>query len=72
MRKVLGPDGTSGWTLREDAQEVAEELYGIIENSLKEEGVRRDWKTVNINQIYESGDKEDHVNCVPFSLTSVT
>lgn len=71
VRKAVGPDGVSGWILRECREQLAEKVCEVIDASLREGVVPQDWKRANIVPIYKSGNKRDPLNYRPVSLTSV-
>ena len=71
VRKSGGPDGVSGWVLKECKQQLAGKLSNLINVSLTQGRVPMDWKRANIVPIFKGGDKEDPLNYRPVSLTSV-
>ena len=71
VRKAMGPDGVSGWTLRECREQLVEPIWDVISSSLKEGKVPREWKRANIVPIYKGGKKTEPLNYRPVSLTSV-
>ena len=71
VRKAIGPDDVSGWILKECRDQLVEPIWDIIDSSLKEGKVPKEWKRANIVPIYKGGDKTDPLNYRPVSLTSV-
>ena len=57
VRKAVGPDGVSGWILRECREQLAEKVCEVIDASLREGVVPQDWKRANIVPIYKTGNK---------------
>ena len=43
-RKAIGPDGASGYILKECRQKMAEPIHDIIECSIKTAKVPKEWK----------------------------
>ena len=70
-RKTIGPDGISGYILKECKQEMAESIHDIIECSFKTREVPKEWKKADITPIYKNGNKEEPRNYRPVSLTSI-
>ena len=71
VRKAMGPDGVSGWTLKECKEQLVQPIWEVITSSIKEERVPKEWKRANIVPIYKGGKKTDPLNYSPVSLTSV-
>ena len=71
VRKAMGPDGVSAWTLRECREQLVEPIWDVINTSLKEGTVPKQWKRANIVPIYKGGKKTEPQNYRPVSLTSV-
>ena len=71
VRKAMGPDGVSAWTLRECREQLVEPIWYVINSSLKEGRVPKQWKRANIVPIYKGGKKTEPQNYRPVSLTSV-
>ena len=71
VRKAMGPDGVSGWILKECKEQLVEPIWDIINSSLKEGKVPREWKRANIVPIYKGGKRTEPLNYRPVSLTSV-
>lgn len=69
--KAMGPDGVSGWVLKECAEELLKPIYEIVKCSLDSGKVPTDWKRANIVPIYKGGNKEEPLNYRPVSLTSI-
>ena len=70
-RKAIGPDGISGYILKECRQEMAELTHDIIKCSLKIGKVRKEWKRADIMSIHKNGNKEEPFKYKPVSLTSL-
>ena len=70
-RKSGGPDGVSGWVLKECKQQMADKLCNLINASLSQGKLPMDWKRANIVPIFKGGSKDDPLNFRPVSLTSV-
>ena len=71
VRKGMGPDGVSGWTLKECKEQLIQPIWKVITSSIKEGRVPKEWKRANIVPIYKGGKKTDPLNDRPVSLTSV-
>ena len=71
VRKAMGPDGVSGWALKECREQLEEPIWDVINSSLKLGQVPREWKRANIVPIYKGGKKTEPLNYRPVSLTSV-
>ena len=69
--KTPGPDGMHPKVLMEVAEERAEPLYMIYEESLLTSSIPDYWEVANITSILKGGDKKDPGNYRPVSLTSV-
>ena len=50
-KKAIGPDGVSGYILKECKQEMAEPIHDTIECSLRTEKVPKEWKRAHIMPI---------------------
>ena len=50
VRKAMGPDGVSNWTLRECKDQLVEPIWDVINSSLKEGIVPREWKRANTQE----------------------
>ena len=70
-RKAMGPDGVNGRLLKECGEQMEEPLWDIINSSLREGKVPKEWKRANIVPIYKSGNKVEPLNYRPVSLTSI-
>ena len=68
--KASGVDGISSRVLVELADEIAEPLAAIFQNSLATGEVPRSWKVADIVPIYKKGKKSVPGNYRPVSLTS--
>ncbi len=65
VRKAPGPDGVSGWILKECNQQLTWVIHNIIESSLIESRVPIEWKRANIVPIYKGDSKEEPLNYRP-------
>ncbi len=70
-RKAMGPDEVNGWILKECREELEEPIWEIINSSLKEGKVPKEWKRANIVPLYKGGNKMEPLNYRPVSLTSI-
>ena len=71
VRKAMGPDELSNWVLKECKEQLVEPIWEVINTSLIEGRVPREWKRANIMPIYKGGKKTEPMNYRPVSLTSV-
>ncbi|RMC16636.1 hypothetical protein DUI87_06574 [Hirundo rustica rustica] len=71
IRKSMGPDGIHPRVMRELADELAEPLSIIYQQSWLTGEVLDNWKLANVTPIDKKGAKEDPDNYRPVSLTSV-
>ena len=71
VRKAMGPDGVSGWTLKECKEQLVQPIWEMITSSIKEGRVPKEWKRANIVPIYKGGKQTDLLNYRPVSVTSV-
>ena len=71
VRKAMGPDGVSGWTLKECKEQLVQPIWEVFTSSIKEGRVPKEWKRANIVPIYKGGKKTDTMNYRPVSLTSI-
>ena len=69
--KTPGPDGMHPKVLMEVAEEIAEPVYMIYEESLLTSSIPDYWEVANITSIFKGGDRKDPGNYRPVSLTSV-
>ena len=69
--KTPGPDGMHPKVLMEVAEEIAEPVYMIYEESLLTSSIQDYWEVANITSIFKGGDRKDPGNYRPVSLTSV-
>ena len=60
VRKAMGPDEVSNWMLRECKEQLVEPIWDVINSSLREGKVPREWKRANIVPIYKAGKKQNH------------
>ena len=71
-RKATGPDGVSGWILKECREELKDKLHSIIcTTSINHGTVPQDWKRADIVPLFKGGNAENPSNYRPVSLTSV-
>ena len=71
VNKAPGPDGVTGWILRECREQLVDKIHKLISLSLTKGELPRDWKRANIVPIYKGGSKENPLNYRPVSLLSV-
>ena len=69
--KTPGPDGMHPKVLMEVAEEIAEPVYMIYEESLLTSSIPDYWEVANITSIFKGGDRKDPGIYRPASLTSV-
>ncbi|RMC22481.1 hypothetical protein DUI87_00795 [Hirundo rustica rustica] len=69
--KSMGPDGIHPRVMRELADELAEPLSIIYQQSWLTGEVPDDWKQANVTSVHKKGGKKDPSNYRPVSLTSV-
>jgi len=69
--KSVGPDGIQPRVLRELAEELAEPLSIICQQSCPTGEVPDDWRITSVTPIYKKSWKEDPGNYRPVSLTLV-
>ena len=63
--KAMGPDGVSGWILRECKGQLIQPIWEVITNSKEEGRVPQEWKRANRVPIYKGGKKTDPLNYRP-------
>ncbi|RMC18017.1 hypothetical protein DUI87_04893 [Hirundo rustica rustica] len=68
--KCMGPDGIHPRVMRELADELAEPLSIIYQQSWLTGEVPDDWELANVTPIHKKGGREDPSNYRPVSLTS--
>ncbi|KAJ7422535.1 hypothetical protein BTVI_13710 [Pitangus sulphuratus] len=68
--KSMGSDGIHPRIMRELKEEITKLLSIIYQQSWLSGVVPGDWKLANVMPIYKKGQKEDHGNYRPVSLTS--
>ncbi|RMC01238.1 hypothetical protein DUI87_22187 [Hirundo rustica rustica] len=68
--KSMGPDGIHPRVMRELADELANPLFIICQQSWLTGEVPEDWKLANATPIHKKGGREDPGNYRPVSLTS--
>ena len=71
VRKAMGPDGVACWMLKECKDQLIEPIWEVINSSLEEGKVPKEWKRANIVPIFKGGRKTEPLNYRPVSLTSV-
>ena len=57
VRKAIGPDGVSGWTLRECKDQLIQPLWEVVKRSIEEGRVPQEWKRAYIVPIYKEEDR---------------
>ena len=55
VRKAMGPDGVSGWILKECKNQLIQPIWEVITTSIEEGRVPQEWKRANIVTIYKGG-----------------
>ena len=71
VNKAMGPDGISGWLLKECADEICDSLTKLFNKSLRTGVVPTEWKIANIIPLYKNGVKSHIENYRPVSLLSL-
>ena len=71
VNKATGPDGISGWLLKECADEICDSLTKLFNKSLRTGVVPTEWKIANIIPLYKNGVKSHIENYRPISLLSL-
>ena len=71
LRKVNGPDLIPSRVLKECAPQIAPYLTIILNQSLSEQQLPRDWLTANICPVFKKGEGSTASNYRPISLTCV-
>ena len=69
--KAPGPDKIYPRVLKELASEIAEPLYVIFKESLRQSVIPTDWRRANVTPIFKKGSRQSAANYRPVSLTSV-
>ncbi len=69
--KSVGPDGVSGWILKENAEELSTPILNIMNTSLETGIVPSEWKKATIVPIFKGGNREKPLNYRPVSLLSI-
>lgn len=69
VRKPVGAEGVSGWTMRECTEQETKPSHCVIKSSLRED-VPQEWRIPNIISIHKTGNKEHPLNHRPVFLTS--
>ena len=59
----------SAWTLKECSEQLVELIWDMINSSLIEETVLREWKRADIEPIFKEGKKTEPLNYRWVSLT---
>ena len=54
-KKTIGPDGVSGYILKECKQEMVEPIHDIIKYSLTTGKIPKEWKRADIMPIFKNG-----------------
>ena len=71
VSKAPGPDGVSGWILKECRVQLVDKIHKLISLSLSKGKLPKDWKRANIVPIYKGGSKDNPLNYRPVSLISL-
>lgn len=71
VRKAMGPDGVSGWVLKECREQLTDPVWELVNSSIKEGKVPQEWKRANIIPLFKGGKSTEPLNYRPVSLTSV-
>ena len=66
-----GPDKIYPRVLKKLASEIAEPLYVIFKESLRQSVIPTDWRRTNVTPIFKKGSRQSAANYRPLSLTSV-
>ena len=53
VRKAMGPDEVSNWILKECKKQLEEPFWDVINTSMMEGRVPKEWKRANIVPIYK-------------------
>jgi len=69
--KSVGPDGVPGEILKLGGEAMTPYLARVLEISLNNATIPRDWKIATLVLIYKGGDRSAVSNYTPISLTSV-
>ncbi len=69
--KAPGPDGISTTFLINTKDALVKPLTLIFNQSTREGGIPRDWRTANVTPIFKKGKRDDPANYRPVSLTCV-
>ena len=56
-RKAVGPDGVSGYILKECRNELVRPIYDIIKCSITTGTVPKEWRRAEVDPIYKSGER---------------
>ena len=70
--KAIGPDNISNVILKECANQLAQGLSEIFQNSIDSGKLPTDWTNAKISPVFKKGDVRLAENYHPVSLTSVT
>ena len=69
--KAAGPDKIPSRILKECSEVISPILLIIFRKSLSCGKIPSEWKHANICPVYKKGDKHDHINYRPISLTCI-
>ena len=69
-RRAMGPDGVSGWILKECRDELKDKLHSTY-SSINHGTVPQDWKRADIVPLFKGGNAQNPSYYRPVSLTSV-
>ena len=61
----------ASWTLKECKEQLAEPIWEIVNSSLEEGKVLKEWKRANIIPIFKGGSKTEPLKYRPVSVTGV-
>ena len=71
INKSCGPDQMHPHLLKEMANELSVPLSIIMNKSLQNKTLPKDWKKANVSALYKKGDNKLASNYRPVSLTSI-
>ena len=55
VRKPMGPDGVSGWTLKECKEQLIQPIWEVITTSIEEGRVPQEWKRADRVPFFKGG-----------------
>ena len=71
VNKLCGPDGLHSYILKTLASELSISLSIILNSSLKQKQLPKEWKQANVSAIFKKGESKNPANYRPVSLTSI-